>query len=36
MYWIRPGDKVLVAWVGGDVGAEAVVVDIVLNGSRVG
>lgn len=39
MYWIRPGDKVLVAWVGkGDspIGAEPVVIDIVLNGSRVG
>jgi len=32
MYWIRPGDKVLVAWVQD----EAVVVDIVLSGSRVG
>lgn len=32
MYWIRPGDKVLVAWVQN----EAVVVDIVLSGDRVG
>ena len=32
MYWIRPGDKVLVAWVQN----EAVVVDIVFNGDRVG
>lgn len=32
MYWIRPGDKVLVAWVGSD----AIVVDIVLSGSAVG
>ena len=32
MYWIRPGDKVLVAWVQD----AAVVVDIVLSGSRVG
>lgn len=32
MYWIRPNDKVLVAWVQN----EAVVVDIVLSGDRVG
>lgn len=32
MYWIRPGDKVLVAWVQD----EAVVVDLVYSSSRVG
>lgn len=32
MYWIRPGDKVLVAWVQND----AVVVDIIVSGSEVG
>ena len=32
MYWIRPGDKVLVAWIAN----EAIVVDIVLKGSVVG
>lgn len=32
MYWIRPGDKVLVAWVQD----EAVVIDLVYSSSRVG
>lgn len=32
MYWIRPGDKVLVAWVQN----EAVVIDLVYDGDRVG
>ena len=32
LYWIRPGDKVLVAWVQD----EAVVIDIVYNSSIVG
>lgn len=32
MYWIRPGDKVLVAWVQD----EAVVVDLVYSSSRAG
>ena len=32
MYWLRPGDKVLVAWVQN----EAVIIDIVYNGSWAG
>lgn len=32
MYWIRPGDRVLVLWVQN----EAVIVDIVYRGDRVG
>ena len=32
MYWIRPGDRVLVAWVEN----EAVVIDIVFNASTIG
>ena len=32
MYWIRPGDKVLVGWVQN----EAVVIDVVYNGSWAG
>ena len=32
MYWIRPGDKVLVAWVQN----EPIIIDIVYSGDRVG
>lgn len=32
MYWIRPGDRVLVAWVQN----EAVVIDLVIDSARVG
>ena len=32
MYWIRPGDRVLVAWVDN----EAIVIDIVFNAATIG